>query len=94
MVRAVAPKPLSVLILESSLTVAELADLGVRRVSVGAVLAQIAWDAVLSAARKMRNSSFDGLGCSMSGSELDNSFGKFLGVLPTPITISSSSIHA
>jgi 2-methylisocitrate lyase-like PEP mutase family enzyme len=78
MVRAVAPKPLSVLMLGLDLTVAELADLGVRRISVGGGLAQIAWDALLSAARNMQTSSFDGLNCNTSGSELDDRFGKFL----------------
>jgi len=79
MVRAVAPKSLSVLITELDLTVAELADLGVRRISVGGSLAQIAWDALLSAARSMQASSFIGLNCCTSGSELNHRFGgKFL----------------
>ena len=78
MVRAVAPKPLSVLMMGMDLTVAELADLGVRRISVDAGLAQIAWDALLSAARSMQNSSFYGLSCDTSGSDLDDRFGKFL----------------
>jgi 2-methylisocitrate lyase-like PEP mutase family enzyme len=77
MVRAVAPKPLSVLMMGLDLTVAELADLGVRRISVGGGLAQIAWDAVLSAARNMQRSSFDGLYCNTSGSELNDRFGTF-----------------
>jgi 2-methylisocitrate lyase-like PEP mutase family enzyme len=78
MVRAVAPKPLSVLMMELDLTVAELADLGVRRISVGGSLARIAWDALLSAAHNMQTSSFDGLKCNTSGSELNDRFGKFL----------------
>jgi 2-methylisocitrate lyase-like PEP mutase family enzyme len=78
MVRAVAPKPLSVLMMGLDLTVAELADLGVRRISVGAGLAQVAWDALLSAARIMQTNSFDGLNCKTSGSELNDRFGKFL----------------
>src|SRR6201996_5867347 len=78
MVRAVAPKPLSVLMMGLDLTVAELADLGVRRISVDGGLARIAWDAQLSAARRMQNSSFDGLSCNTSNSELNNRFGKFL----------------
>ena len=78
MVRAVAPKPLSVLLMELDLTVAELADLGVRSISVGGGLARIAWDALLSAARTMQTSSFDGLNCNTSGSELNDRFGKFL----------------
>jgi len=78
MVRAVAPKPLSILMTELDLTVAELAALGVRRISVGGGLAQIAWDALLSAARNMQASSFDGLNCNTSCSELNDRFGKFL----------------
>jgi 2-methylisocitrate lyase-like PEP mutase family enzyme len=78
MVRAVAPKPLSVLMMELDLTVAELADLGVRSIGVGGGLARIAWDALLSAARNMQTSSFDGLNCNTSNSELNNRFGKFL----------------
>jgi 2-methylisocitrate lyase-like PEP mutase family enzyme len=78
MVRAVAPKPLSVLLMELDLTVAELADLGVRSISVGGGLARIAWDALLSAAHNMQTSSFDGLKCNTSGSELNDRFGKFL----------------
>jgi 2-methylisocitrate lyase-like PEP mutase family enzyme len=78
MVRAVAPKPLSVLMMGLDLTVAELADLGVRRISVDGGLARIAWDALLSAARRMQKSSFDGLSCNTSGSDLDDRFGKFL----------------
>ena len=78
MVRAVAPKPLSVLMMGLSLTVRELGDLGVRRISVGSGLAQIAWDALLSAARNMQTSSFDGLNCNTSDFELNERFGKFL----------------
>jgi 2-methylisocitrate lyase-like PEP mutase family enzyme len=78
MVRAVAPKPLGVLMMDSGMSVAELEQLGVRRISVGGALAQIAWEALLSAARNMRTSSFDGLNCRMSISELNATFGKFL----------------
>jgi 2-methylisocitrate lyase-like PEP mutase family enzyme len=35
MVRAVAPKPLNVVMMRPGLSVAELADLGVRRISIG-----------------------------------------------------------
>jgi 2-methylisocitrate lyase-like PEP mutase family enzyme len=77
MVRAVAPKPLNVLMNGLNLTVAELADLGVRRISVDGGLARIAWGALLSAARSMQNGSFDGLSCDTSGSDLDECFGKF-----------------
>ena len=41
--------------------VAELADAGVRRVSVGSALARAAWGAFLGAADALRHGSFDGL---------------------------------
>jgi 2-methylisocitrate lyase-like PEP mutase family enzyme len=61
MVRAVAPKPLNVLMMGPGPSVAELADLGVRRISVGGALARVAWEAVAKAAEQIRNGSFDGL---------------------------------
>ncbi|WP_219894494.1 isocitrate lyase/PEP mutase family protein [Aquisediminimonas profunda] len=42
-VKAVAPKPVNVLIMNSDMRVADLAALGVRRVSVGGALAAAAW---------------------------------------------------
>src|SRR5918996_670891 len=48
MVRAVAPKPLNVLVMGPEIGVAEFADLGVRRISVGGALARVAWAAVLA----------------------------------------------
>ncbi|UVO54438.1 isocitrate lyase/phosphoenolpyruvate mutase family protein [Sphingomonas sp. SUN039] len=44
-VRAVAPKPLNVLIMNAGMRVADLAAVGVRRVSVGGALANAAWKA-------------------------------------------------
>lgn len=52
-VRAVAPKPVNVLVGGDFTTVAELADLGVRRISVGGALARTAWAAFLEAAREI-----------------------------------------
>lgn len=53
-VKAVAPKPVNVLLTSSSeLRVADLAELGVRRVSVGSELARAAWGGFLRAARKL-----------------------------------------
>ncbi len=63
-VDAVAPLPVNVLVGEHgpTRTVAELADLGVRRVSVGSALARAAWGGFLRAARTMvRDGSFAGL---------------------------------
>jgi 2-methylisocitrate lyase-like PEP mutase family enzyme len=78
MVRAVAPKPLGVLMMDLEMTVGELADVGVRRIGVGSSLAQIAWDALLSAARNMQTISFDGIYSNTSDAELNHRFGEFL----------------
>jgi methylisocitrate lyase len=54
-VRAVSPKPVNVLVsgFNSSLTVSQLTDLGVRRISVGSGLATVAWKAFITAARSI-----------------------------------------
>jgi 2-methylisocitrate lyase-like PEP mutase family enzyme len=49
-VAAVSPKPVNLLINAPFLTVAEAADLGVRRISVGGTLARTAWGGFLQAA--------------------------------------------
>ncbi len=77
MVRAVAPKPLNVLMTGPGLSVAELADLGVRRISVGGALARVAWAAMLSAAEQMKAGSFDGLAGSGPGKRLNDIFSAF-----------------
>jgi 2-methylisocitrate lyase-like PEP mutase family enzyme len=74
MVRAVAPKPLNVLMLPPWPTLAELADLGVRRISVGGGLARLAWAAMVAAARNMKAGSFDDLARAMPGTELNETF--------------------
>ncbi len=61
MVRAVAPKPLNVLVMRPGLDVAELAELGVRRISVGGGLARVALGAMIAAAEQIKSGSFDGL---------------------------------
>ena len=61
MVRAVAPKPLNVLALDPAVTLAQYADLGVRRVSVGGGLARVAWGAALAAAEGLSRGSFEAL---------------------------------
>lgn len=75
MVRAVAPKPVNVLIMEHGMTAAELADLGVRRISVGGALARVAWGALLPAMQQMKAGSFEGLAAAMPGGELNRIFG-------------------
>jgi 2-methylisocitrate lyase-like PEP mutase family enzyme len=52
-VKAVAPRPVNVLVWSDSTTVEELADLGVRRISVGGALARAAWTGFLEAAREI-----------------------------------------
>lgn len=55
-VRAVAPKPVNVVVNTPFTTVEELASLGVRRVSVGGALARAAWTGFIAAAREIATS--------------------------------------
>lgn len=75
-VAGVAPKPLNLLIGSASeLTMAEIAALGVRRVSVGGALARTAWGGFMRAARLIaEQGNFDGLANAASGIELDSFF--------------------
>ena len=62
-VKAVAPKPVNVLVsgFNRGLSLSQLADLGVRRISVGSALACVAWGAFMRAARDiMTKGSFNG----------------------------------
>jgi 2-methylisocitrate lyase-like PEP mutase family enzyme len=52
-VRAVAPKPVNVLIMNADMRIAELAAVGVRRISVGGALANAAWRAFDAAAEAL-----------------------------------------
>jgi 2-methylisocitrate lyase-like PEP mutase family enzyme len=74
MVRAVAPKPLNVLVLDSTQTLAQLRDLGVRRLSVGGALARSAWAGMLGAARQLEAGSFAALASATPGRELNEIF--------------------
>jgi 2-methylisocitrate lyase-like PEP mutase family enzyme len=78
MVRAVAPRPLNVLMVGPGLSLAELEALGVRRVSVGGALARVAWAAAVAAATEMRAGVFGGLARGMPGAELNETFKSFL----------------
>ena len=52
--KAVAPKPVNLLMSSSiGFTVTDIAELGVRRISVGGTLARVAWNAVMHAAREI-----------------------------------------
>lgn len=76
-VKAVAPKPVNVLVGGPiGMTLADLADLGVRRVSVGGALARVAWGAFMRAAADLREGRFDGLGQAASFAELNRFFVK------------------
>ena len=57
-VKAVAPKPINVLVFAKhrNLTVNQLADLGVRRISVGSSLARAAWSGLIRAAEEIQAS--------------------------------------
>jgi len=59
----------------SGLSVAEAADLGVRRISVGGSLARTAWAGFMRAAREMaEKGTFTELGNGYSGGELNKMF--------------------
>jgi 2-methylisocitrate lyase-like PEP mutase family enzyme len=75
-VLAVAPKPVNVLVSSAiGLTVSELADLGVRRISVGSALARAAWGAFIRAAENIAtNGSFDGFADARPFADLNDFF--------------------
>jgi len=74
-VGAVAPKPVNVLVGSDFTTVAALADLGVRRISVGGALARVAWGAFLQAATEIaEHGTFSGLASGIPFSEIDRPF--------------------
>jgi 2-methylisocitrate lyase-like PEP mutase family enzyme len=47
-VRAVAPKPVNVVMMRPALSPEELKDLSVRRISIGGALARVAWASIMS----------------------------------------------
>jgi len=74
-VKAVRPKPVNLLIGASGLSVAEAADLGVRRISVGGSLARTAWGGFMRAAREIaEKGAFTELGNGYPGGELNKMF--------------------
>lgn len=77
-VQTVSPHAVNVLVAAPSpeLTVARLADLGVRRISVGSALARVVWGAVMRAARGIaEGGTFDALEGAASFTELNELFG-------------------
>ena len=76
-VKAVAPKPVNVLVagFNHQLTLSRLADLGVRRVSVGSGLALAAWAAFIRAAKEIKtNGTFRVLADNAPSAELNELF--------------------
>lgn len=74
-VTAVAPKPVNVLVGNSFTTVAELASLGVRRISLGGALARAAWGGFLTAAREIaEHGTFGGVDGAISFDEINGLF--------------------
>jgi 2-methylisocitrate lyase-like PEP mutase family enzyme len=76
-VKTVAPKPVNVLVsgFNHQLSVSQLGDLGVRRISVGSGLALAAWGAFLRAARAIRtNGTFNFLANGAASADLNQLF--------------------
>jgi methylisocitrate lyase len=75
-VKAVSPRAVNVLVGSDFTTVAELADLGVRRISVGGALARAAWTGFLEAAREIASQgTFKGVAGAIPFAEIDGYFG-------------------
>ncbi|MCG5078403.1 isocitrate lyase/PEP mutase family protein [Paraburkholderia tagetis] len=74
-VKAVAPKPVNVLIgSASAFTLQDLAAMGVRRVSVGGALARSAWGGFMRAAQTLVQGRFDGFVDAAPGNQLNELF--------------------
>lgn len=76
-VKELAPRPINILVGSPGLTVAELADLGVRRISIGGALARAAWRGFLRAAREIaEKGSFSELANAVPHGEINGFFAK------------------
>ena len=74
-VRAVAPRPVNVLVGGGFTTVAALADAGVRRISVGGALARAAWTGFLEAAAEIaEHGTFSSLDRAVSFADMNSLF--------------------
>ena len=73
LVQAVAPKPFNLLVgTTSALTVADIAALGVRRISVGGAMARAAWGGFMRSAQMLaEHGKFDGFADAASGKALN-----------------------
>ena len=77
-VAAVAPKPVNVLVGGDFTTVAELSEVGVRRISVGGALARTAWAGFLQAATEIaEHGTFSTLNTAVPFAEINQSFSSF-----------------
>ncbi|HEX9501866.1 MAG TPA: isocitrate lyase/phosphoenolpyruvate mutase family protein [Thermoanaerobaculia bacterium] len=75
LVKAVAPKPVNVLVGSDFATVPQLANAGVRRISVGGALARAAWTGFLNAAREIaEQGTFANLGRAVPFAEVNGFF--------------------
>lgn len=75
LLKAVAPKPINVLMSGPGLSVPELTDLGVRRISVGSALARTAWGAFMRVAREIQEDGhFDGFAEAVPFGEINDFF--------------------
>jgi 2-methylisocitrate lyase-like PEP mutase family enzyme len=76
-VAAVAPKPVNALMSwDSGMHVADLAELGVRRISVGGGLARAAWGGFMRTAQELAKGGFSAFADAADGHELNNLFAK------------------
>ncbi len=83
-VQAVAPKPVNVLVGNDFATVSELAEMGVRRISVGGALARAAWTGFLKASQEIADQgTFTGLARATPFDEINGSFARLLSRSPT-----------
>lgn len=74
-VEALAPRPINLLVSGPGVvSVAEAAELGVRRISLGSGLARAAWGAFIRAATGLKEGSFDGLADAAPFGELNDFF--------------------
>jgi methylisocitrate lyase len=73
-VRAVAPKPVNFIALAGGFTLAEITDLGVRRISVGGALARTAWGGFMTAAKEIVEKGTFSFANGASGAELNTIF--------------------
>jgi 2-methylisocitrate lyase-like PEP mutase family enzyme len=84
-VNAVDPKPINFLMATATnLTLKDLADLGVRRISLGGTLARVGWTAVACAVRGIINEGeFGSLAGTMANAELNTFFAEHVKKRPT-----------